>query len=112
MKQALLDTNFILTCITQKIDFFEEFYLAGIKIIIPENVMSELEKLKKTAALKLLEKNEFKKITLPGKNVDNSIVQFAKKNPETIIATLDKEMRKKIRNKKVTIRSKKIIEII
>ncbi|HOC97078.1 MAG TPA: hypothetical protein PKJ54_02240, partial [Candidatus Pacearchaeota archaeon] len=72
----------------------------------------ELEKLKKTAALKLLEKNEFKKISLQGKNVDNSIVKFARENPEIIIATLDKEMRKKIKNKKVTIRSKKIIEII
>ncbi len=111
-RKVLLDTNFILTCIAQKIDFFEEFYLSGIKVIIPENVISELEKLKKTAALKLLEKNEFKKISLQGKNVDNSIVKFARENPEIIIATLDKEMRKKIKNKKVTIRSKKIIEII
>lgn len=28
-------------------------------------------------------------------NVDNSIVKFARENPEIIIATLDKEMRKK-----------------
>ncbi len=112
MKQVLLDTNFILTCINQKIDFFEEFYLAGIQVIIPENVINELEKLKKTAALNLLEKTEFKKISLPGKNVDNSIVQFAKENPKIIIATLDKSMRKKIRNKKITIRNKKKLEII
>ena len=36
MKQALLDTNFILSCIRKKIDFFEEIRLMGIKIIIPE----------------------------------------------------------------------------
>lgn len=111
-RKILLDTNFILTCVKQRIDFFEEFYLAGIKIIIPENVISELEKLKKTAALKLLEKNVFEKITLQGKNVDNAIVKFAKENPDIIIATLDQEMRRKIKNKKVTIRSKKIIEIV
>lgn len=111
-KNILLDTNFILTCLKQKIDFFEEFYLVGINVIIPENVISEIEKLKKTAALKLLEQNEFKKITLPGKNVDNAIVKFAKENPEIIIATLDQTMRKKIRNKKATIRNKKTIEIV
>ncbi len=111
-RKILLDTNFILTCVRQKIDFFEDFYLAGIKVIIPENVIAEMEKLKRITALRLLEKNVFERVTLPGKNVDNAIVQFAKENPEIIIATLDKAMRKKIKNKKVTIRSKKIIEIV
>lgn len=111
MKQVLLDTNFILTCMNQKIDFFEEFYLSGIQIIIPENVVGELEKLKKTSALKLLEKNEFQKILLKGKNVDNSIVEYSKKNPKIIVATLDQEIRKKIKNQKISIRNRKKLEI-
>jgi rRNA-processing protein FCF1 len=112
MKSVVLDTNFILSCMKQKIDFFEELYLMGIQIIIPEQVINELEKLKQEAALRLLEKNKFKKIALEGKIVDNSIINYAKENPSIIIATLDKEMQKKIKNRKMIIRNKKKLEII
>lgn len=84
----------------------------GIEIIIPESVISELNKLKRASALTLLEKSSFKEIILPGKNVDNSIIQFARANPQIIIATLDRTMRKKIKNKKVTIRGRKTLEIL
>lgn len=84
----------------------------GIQILIPESVINELEKLKKDAALRLLAKSEFKKIKLKGKNVDNSIINFAKENREVIIATLDKEMRRKIYNPKISIRGKKKLEIV
>ncbi len=43
MGQVLLDTNFILNCINQKIDFFED--LAGYKIIIPQEVINEIKKI-------------------------------------------------------------------
>ena len=112
MKSALLDTNFILTCIKQKIDFFEELRFMGFEIIIPDRVIDELKKLKQTLALKLLEKNNFKKIILIGKDVDNSIINYAKKNPEIIIATLDKELSNKLKNRKIIIRGKKKLEII
>src|SRR3989338_2830903 len=112
MKSALLDTNFILTCIKQKIDFFEELRFMGFEIIIPDRVIDELKKLKQTLALKLLEKNNFKKIILIGRDVDNSIINYAKKNPEIIIATLDKELSNKLKNRKIIIRGKKKLEII
>ena len=112
MKQVLIDTNFIMTCIKQKIDFFEELYLRGIQIIIPEPVIDELEKLKQSQAIRLLEKSKFKEISLKGKIVDNSIINFAKENPEVIIATLDRDIQKKIKNKKMVIRGKKKLEII
>ena len=112
MKSVLLDTNFILTCIKQKIDFFEELRFMGFEIIIPDRVIDELKKLKQTLALKLLEKNNFKKIILIGKDVDNSIINYAKKNPEIIIATLDKELSNKLKNRKIIIRGKKKLEII
>lgn len=114
VKQTLIDTNFILTCMKQKIDFFEEIPLIGIQIIIPEEVIAELEKLKKETALRLLEneKEKFDKVKLGSKNVDNAIVNFAKKNPDIIIATLDKGIKNKINNRKITIRNKKKLEII
>ena len=114
MKQVLLDTNFILTCMKQKIDFFDEIPVMGIKIIIPQNVLDELQKLKKSSALKLMEqeKANFVKLFLAGKNVDNSIIRYAKENKDLIIATLDKGIQKKIKNKKLIIRDKKQLEII
>jgi rRNA-processing protein FCF1 len=114
MKQVLLDTNFILTCIKQKIDLFENLLEEGYSIIIPENVINELEKLKKVSALKLLEneKENFKRISLPGKNVDNSIMNYAKENKSIIIATLDRELQKRIRNKKMVIRDRRKLEIL
>ena len=112
MKSALLDTNFIITCIKQKIDFFEELYFRGYQIIIPDKVIDELKKLKQTSALKLLEKNNFKEIILAGKNTDNSIINYANKNPEILVATLDKELNNKLKNRKIIIRGKKKLEVV
>jgi len=84
----------------------------GIQIIIPEEVIAELEKLKKNSSLMLLEKSKFKTISLKGKNVDNAIIKYAKENPEIIIATLDKGIKTKIKNKKMVIRDRTKLEII
>jgi rRNA-processing protein FCF1 len=113
MKKILLDTNFIISCINQKIDFFEEIPLMGIQIIIPEEVIKELENLKKESALKLLEnvKDKFKTISLKGKNVDNAIINFAKENPDIVIATLDEDIQRKIRNRKMIIVDRRRLEI-
>ncbi len=115
MKPALLDTNFILTCIKQKIDFFEELKFMGIKILIPKQVMAELKGLKiqeAKFALRLLEKNIFEEIDIGRGEVDKRIKLFAEKNPEILVATLDKELQKKLKNKKIIIRGKKKLEII
>jgi len=117
-----------LACIKQKIDFFEEIQLMGFEILIPKQVIKEVFKIafskpgtKKMhfredakLALKLIEKNksEFNEIELIGTNVDNSIVDFAEKNKEDIIATLDREIKNKVRNKKLIIRGKKKLEIV
>ena len=116
MKHVLLDTNFILSCIRKKIDFFEEIRPMGLVIIIPKQIIEEIKGLSKSKqeagiALKLLEKNEFKKINLHGKNVDNGIIKIAKENENYIIATLDREIKNKIKNQKLVIRGKKL-EII
>ena len=108
MKQIILDTSFILICIKQKIDFFEE--LVEAQILIPEQVINEIKRLKNPnseLALKLLEKNKFKKVDIKKGHVDKGIIKFAKENPRTIIATLDREIKGKVKNQKLIIRRRK-----
>ena len=119
MKKVLLDASFILTSIRNKVDFLEEIKLLGLKILIPEQVIKELKnildskkklKFKEEAKIALKLINHFKKIDLKFKNVDNGIINFAKENPEIIIATLDREIKKKVKNPKLIIRNKKKLE--
>ena len=112
MKQVILDTSFILTAVRQKIDFFEQIYLEGMQIIIPEQTLNELKGLNADLALKILEKNKFELIKVPGKNADSAIIHFSKKNPGVIVATLDRELKNKVKNKKLVIRQRKKLEIV
>lgn len=117
MKPALLDTNFILTCIKQKIDFSEELKLMGLEILIPAQVIRELKNLKiqeAEFALKFLEKNknDFKEIDIGKGNVDKQILNYVKDKSEIIVATLDRELKAKLENKKIIIRGKKKLEVV
>jgi rRNA-processing protein FCF1 len=122
MKYVLLDTNFILSCIRKKIDFFEKIQLMGFSILIPVQVIEEIKKIAKTGKMKfseeaklsltILKKNNFCEIDLRFKNVDNGIIQLAKKNEDYIIATLDKGIQNKIKNNRLVIRGNKNLEII
>jgi rRNA-processing protein FCF1 len=112
MKQILLDTNFIISCIKNKIDFFYE--LLGSQILIPKQVINEIQRIKNVnsnLALQLLKKNKFKEINLGRGHVDKKIIQYAKNNPSMIIATLDRGIHSKIQNKKLIILGKKKLEI-
>ena len=121
MKYVLLDTNFILSCIRKKIDFIDQTKMLGLKIVVPLEVKKELDKLieqsmKKTQgeakiALTILRKTQFQEVELKTKNVDNGIVEFANKNKDYVIATLDKEIQEKIKNYKLIIRGEKGIEL-
>ena len=117
MKQILLDTSFILTCAKQKIDFFEELEHQGFQIIIPKQVLVEIKGLAKSnpnaeLVLKILLKNNFKLIDLKSKNTDKAIMNYSKKNKKVIIATLDSDLKKKIKANKLIIRGKKKLEIV
>ncbi len=120
MKKVILDTNFILTCIRNKIDFFEEINLMGLQILIPQQVIQEIKRISKSKkklrfreeasiALKMLEKNPFKKIDLKEKNVDKGLIKYSKDH-DIIVATLDREIKNKIKNSKLIIREKKRLE--
>ena len=112
MKQVILDTSFIIACVKQKIDFFEDIKLMGLQVLIPVQVISELNALKEEVSLKLLEKNKFKKIDVENSNVDKGIINYAKKDAGLVVATLDKEIKTKVKNPKMVIRGKKKLEII
>jgi len=122
MKETILDTNFILSCIRNKIDFFEEIKFMGFKILIPKEVINELEKIAKSKkklkfrdeskiALQLLKKNPIEIINLEEKNTDKGIIKLSKKNRNYIVATLDKEIQEKVKNQKLIIRGHKKLEI-
>jgi len=123
MKQAILDTNFILTCVKQKIDFFHDLELRGIKILIPKQVIKEIKNIASSKkklhfredaklSLKILDKNNFKQVNLKVGYVDKALIQFAQENKKIIVATLDKEIKNKIQTPKLVIRRKTRLEII
>ena len=122
MVHVILDTNFILSCIAKKIDFFNLIPGMGMKIIIPLQVMDELKKISRQGrgkfkdnaklALAMLEKNKFGRMDLYNKNADNGIVKIAEKNPSYVIATLDRELKSRIKNHKLVIRGNKGLEIM
>lgn len=112
MKKVILDTSFILTCIRQKIDFFEELEGMGLRAIVPKEVIVELEGVDKTGlSLKLIKANKHNKIDLKTKNVDAGIIKYANKNSDVFVATLDRGIAKKIPNSRIVIRQKKRLEV-
>jgi hypothetical protein len=121
LKKVLIDTNFIIYCLEKKIDFFSYFQIHGINPLIPEEVIKELKKfsnqgntkLKKLAILSLefLKKNDFEKIKLSNKITDKGILELANSDKDLLIATLDKELKEKIKNQKIVIRGNRKLEI-
>ncbi|MDO8467594.1 MAG: PIN domain-containing protein [Nanoarchaeota archaeon] len=121
MRTIILDTNFILTAVKNKLYFLDE--LAGDKIIIPDEVIYELKsfenskkkkhfKLDAELALRILENKKYEKIKLGNKYVDKGIFSYAKKNPHVYIATLDKEIKSKFKGRIFTIVNRKKLEIV
>jgi len=122
MKQAILDTNFILTCVKQKIDFFEKIPQMGVQILIPKQVIEEIKRVANSTkklhhrdaaklATVILEKNKFEEVDLNENYVDKGLLKFVEKNPKVIIATLDKKLKDKIKNSKLIVRGKKKLEV-
>lgn len=112
MKQVILDTSFIISCIKNKIDFFEKLEHDGFQIIIPEQTIDELMGLGAKTALKILETEKFRLVKIPGRDADTAIVNFVEKNHGVVVATLDKGLQKKIKTNKMVIRGTKKIEVI
>lgn len=126
--KILLDTNFILTCVKQKIDILSkanEIINEPIEWLVPQDVLNELGNLKDRTGMKIADKSAAtlsfeiiktlnpKVITLQGKNpnIDIKIVNYILDKP-IVIATLDKNLKNRVNNKILTIRGKKNLEII
>ena len=62
-------------------------------------------------SLDIIKQNQFKKIKLGSKNVDKAIVDYARLH-DVILATLDRELKKLVNKKILTIRGKKSLELI
>jgi len=123
MKQAILDTSFILTAIRNKIDFLDDMMVSGLTPILPKQVIGELKKITESkkklrfkseakVALNLLKKKKLKKINLKSNYVDKGIIDYAKKHKNAVIATMDAGLKKKIKNQKLVVRAKKKLEIL
>jgi len=123
MKKVLLDTNFLIACIKNKIDFFEEIKFQGYKLIIPENVIRELKKISKSnqkrkskeaaeIALELIKRDSYEKLKFEKRNTDNEIAKFANSKEDIIVATLDRELKRKIKKNKMVIKGKKKLEVL
>ncbi len=120
--KILLDTSFILTCLKEGIDFLEAENFG--KLVLPSEVINELEKLKENKkgeeklraelALDIIgkTKDSFEIINLNSGHVDSGIINFVK-NRKIIVATMDKELKKKLKNKVrvLSIRARKKLEL-
>lgn len=124
--EVLIDTNFILTCIKRKLDFIslsEQLFSEKIDFIIPEEVLDELKKLSKRkgektedksaaeTAIKFAKEAKLKTFSLKSKNVDDGIVDYAKKN-NVIIATMDRALKQRVKGNILTVIDDKSLEIV
>ncbi len=126
--KILLDANFVVSCIKQKIDFLSltnKKFDEKIEFVLPVEVEDEIEKISKRkgektrdkeaakVALEILRLIKPKKIKLGSGNVDDKIVDYALKNPEIVLATLDKELKKRVGGARIlTIRGRGNLEVV
>jgi hypothetical protein len=124
MKKIILDTNFLMIPYQFNVDIFKEIERVieeGYELITLDSVVKELKRMKKSrgkdaiaakVALELIKKKNVKVIKTKEKKVDNTIIKLADKN--TIVATNDKVLREKLKNKNVKVlylRSRKRLAI-
>jgi len=109
--KVIFDTNFILTCLKEKVDFLsaEEFG----ELVLPLQVIDEIRKISEdkkrsrkerdlaNLALKIIDKNKgnFVFINLNKKFVDKGLVNYINRESEVILASLDIKLIKKIRGR-------------
>ncbi|MBI4142166.1 PIN domain-containing protein [Candidatus Woesearchaeota archaeon] len=127
MTTIILDTSFLIACAEFKIDYLTEFdriMTTQYTVSVPDIVLKELETIEKKGTSKqkqavkltktILQKKNIKIIkTTETKTADQAILTIADK--EKIIATIDAELKKKLKKKKIPIivvRQKKYLTIM
>ena len=110
MVDVICDTSFLIHLATRKIKNLDSIYteIGNIEFVIPLVVLNELEQLtknqnKQADASKTLEfVRDMKNIEISGKFADNAILEYIKKHGG-MVATMDDELKKKIKNLKGTV---------
>jgi rRNA-processing protein FCF1 len=127
--EIVLDTNFILTCAKQGIDFVSltnKLIDEGIVWVVPQDVLNELGYLKDSSEIgykdreaarlgfEILQAIDVQVIELKGKNpnVDIKIVNYLLDNKRAVLATLDKDLKKRVKNKILGIKGKSGLVLI
>jgi rRNA-processing protein FCF1 len=122
MAKVVLDTNFILYCIANKVDFYEELLMKGHSVLIPKEVVEEIRRLRDSSkalrfreqaelALKLIASQDYEEISAPGKYVDKGLKKYCEDHPLAVLATMDKELKKAVKNRKMVLRGRKKLEL-
>jgi uncharacterized protein len=116
MKKLIIDTNFLLIPGEFKVDIFSEIHKIAhfqYKIMIIDKTVDELnkiinnrfssskDKLNAKIGLGLIEKKKIDTIESGKNNVDDAIVENS--DQDTIVATSDKELKRRLRLKNVKI---------
>jgi rRNA-processing protein FCF1 len=121
--EIMLDTNFILTCVRQKVDFASlanELTDEEVIFLVPSEVLNELKELSTRKGMKIIDKDAAllslkiletiepkpREVFLGNKTVDNGIINYIK-DKDIILATLDKGLKRKVSNKVLTIKGRK-----
>lgn len=123
MKKIILDTNMLLVPVQFNVDIFDEIdrLIEGkYQIVTLDLVVNELKKMAKSnskdakaakVGLELIKNKKVKIVKSKIRNTDNAIIQLANNN---IVATNDKLLRQKLRNKNIKtiyLRNKKFLEM-
>lgn len=122
MAKIVLDTNFILYCIANRVDFHEEILNMGHRVLISKEVVEEIKRLRDGSkalkfkdqanlALKLIASQDYEEISTPGKYVDKGLRKYCLENPTVVLATMDKELKKLVPNRKLVLRGLKKLEL-
>lgn len=104
MVDVICDTSFLIHIATRRIKNIDDINteIGQLQFLVPETVINELEKLcnnenKKQEILTTLNYiKKLKSIPISGKFVDESIINYVKRN-HGIVATMDKELKNKIK---------------
>ena len=120
MKRIILDTSFIVSSVDFKVDIFSELgriCVFNYEVCIIDKTIDELNEIidnqkgKNRVNAKIAKEMFLGKVKIlkeKGEEVDDILVKLS--DSENIIATQDKELKKRIKGRKITIRQKKYLD--
>ena len=106
MVEVICDTSFLIHLATKRIKNFDniDVEIGQITFVVPQVVQNEIAELIKNPQknqIAVITKNfikKFKTISISGNFADKELIDYVKKN-KSIIGTIDKELKKQIKEK-------------